>query len=91
MTSGLKIWQNGPNHQYYYNLHLFPSYKHFPSISLDINLLYERRRQLYMLFREQQTAYQAAYQEERRLREEEERKRRENRQALKVEKFKRRL
>ena len=44
-----------------------------------------------MSFREQQTAYQAAYQEERRLREEEERKRRENRQALKVEKFKRKL
>lgn len=61
------------------------------SISKDINVLYDRRRELHMSFREQQTAYQAAYQEERRLREEEERKRRENRQALKVEKFKRKL
>ena len=61
------------------------------SCHADINSLYERRRQLHMSFREQQTAYQAAYQKERRLREEEERKRRENRQALKVEKFKRKL
>ena len=53
--------------------------------------MYERRHQLYASFREQQTVYQAAYQKERRLREEEERKRRENRQALKVEKFKRKL
>ena len=64
---------------------------HCNYLPLDINALYERRRQLHMSFREQQTAYQAAYQEERRLREEEERRRRENRQALKVEKFKRKL
>ena len=57
----------------------------------EISSMYERRHQLYASFREQQTVYQAAYQKERRLREEEERKRRENRQALKVEKFKRKL